>query len=148
MSLRPHRVTGSHGAHPRAPLSAPALTSEGRWLVRVAQTEDSPVDVNLDAAAAWGGPVATHPRAPFVWQLPSLFESQRDIPRPGTVTEESAQEAGPWQTAAAGRSPALLACFRSAAPSCNKLASVCLHHVELVEYYCVPLGDSTTTSQL
>ena len=57
----------SEGAHPRSPRSAPALTSEGRWLVRVAQTEDSPVDAKLDAAAAWGGPIATHPRATFKW---------------------------------------------------------------------------------
>ena len=47
--------------------------SEGRWLLRVAQTEDSPVDVNLDAAAAWGGPIATHARAPVKWPLPPRF---------------------------------------------------------------------------
>lgn len=66
-------------------LTAPALTRGQWWLSYVAQTEDSPVDVNLDAAAARGGPIATHARAPVMATSAPVLEPER---HPGLVPSQ------------------------------------------------------------
>ena len=138
------RVRGRTQACPSAPMltltraqpliliSVPALTLEGRWMVHVAQIEDSPMDMNLDTAAALGSPMATHHPPPSPRGSPSYSHFLRSsraremspalsLSQSKVHRGKSLLEAGPWWTATAGRGPALpLPYFHSAASSPNK----------------------------
>ena len=71
--------------------SKPAFPLEDRWMVCVAQTQDTQVDINLDTAITLGGPVAPQPlnfrRVILLSPLPPRFQSHRDVPCSITTTK-------------------------------------------------------------